>query len=128
MSGRSKEIHRLIIEKSEGMTGSEDEIFTAEEVYNDAESEEEEGNLPEDQGQFCKAPPVIAAIVPMTNRDSRNGNTDGSIGRSMTAATASSISPHLQVSLKKYYHSLYLLEFHVSLFVTARICLNSHHS
>ena len=68
----AKEIHCLIVEKSEGVTGSEDEIFAAEEVYNKAESEEEEGNLPEDQGQFGEAPPVIAAIVPTTNRDSRN--------------------------------------------------------
>ena len=46
----AKEICRLIIEKSEGVTGSEDEIFAAKDVCNKAKSEGEEGNLPEDQG------------------------------------------------------------------------------
>ena len=41
---KAKQICRLIIEKSEGMTGSEEEAFAPEDVLNDDELEEDEGN------------------------------------------------------------------------------------
>ena len=98
----AKEICCLIIEKSEGMTGSEDKIFAAEEVDNKAKSEEEESNLPKEHGLFGDTPAVNAADEIETIRDSGNGNTDGSLGRHKAAATASSISPRLHVSLKTF--------------------------
>ena len=57
----AKQIRRLIIKKSEGVTGSEDEVFAVEEVDNVAELDNEDDNMPEDAAGSVATPAANAA-------------------------------------------------------------------
>ena len=94
----AKAICKLIIEKSEGVTGLEEEYLAVEELDDLAKLDEEEVNVPEEIGGSVAAPG-------RNGHDSESVNPDGSTTgerqtRNESAAAASSISPRNHVSTR----------------------------
>ncbi len=88
----AKEICGLIIEKSEGVTGSEDEPFALDDVPEDENEEEDTDNGAEENwrgaGGAARAGSVVAAVR-------GRGGLTGVTGR---GGSVSSVSPHRGVS------------------------------
>jgi hypothetical protein len=93
----AKAIRKLIIEKSEGVTGSEEEFMAVEELDDVAELDEEEADFQEETGGSIAAPAVNGIDNGSVNPDmSTTGEREM---RNVSAAAASSISPRNNVSL-----------------------------
>ncbi len=98
----AKRIRRLIIDKCEGVTGSEEEAFALEDVVNDDELEEDEGNgnfIEEEASAVdvgVEGNAIDDAIVAI--QDSGNRNANSSQGTHETTAASSFISPRSRVS------------------------------